>query len=137
RLSARDRAVLRALARWRELEARRRDKPASWVVPDRTLVEIARRRPADRRALQDERGMPDRIRGADADALLAALREGEAAEPIGLPAPPSPELQQRLDVLAPLGAVLVGARAAAVDLAPSLVATREEIAGFLMAAVRG
>ena len=27
----------------------RRDKPASWVVPDRTLVEIAHRRPADAR----------------------------------------------------------------------------------------
>jgi ribonuclease D len=137
RLGSRDRAVLAALARWRENEARRRDKPASWIVPDRTLVEIARRRPADRRALEAERGLPDRIRGADADGLLAAIREGETAPPIGLPSPPSAELQQRLEVLAPLGAVLVGARAAAADLAPSLLATRDDISGFLLAAVRG
>jgi hypothetical protein len=52
-------------------------------------------------------------------------------------APPSPEMQQRLEVLAPLGAVLVGARAAAVDLAPSLLATRDEIVAFLAAAIRG
>jgi ribonuclease D len=136
RLSGRDRAVLAALAAWREEEARARDKPASWIVPDRTLVEIARRRPADRRALESERGLPDRVRGATADGLLAALRAGLDAEPISLGAPPSPELQQRLEVLGPLGAVLVGARAAAVDLAPSLLATRDEIAAFLAAALR-
>jgi ribonuclease D len=137
RLSARDRAVLASLAAWREEEARRRDKPASWVVPDRTLVEIARRRPADRGALESERGLPDRIRGAMADGLLAALRAGATAEPMAAAAPPSPEMQQRLEVLAPLGAVLVGARAAAVDLAPSLLATRDEIVAFLAAAIRG
>jgi ribonuclease D len=137
RLSASDRAVLASLAAWREEEARRRDKPASWVVPDRTLVEIARRRPADRSALESERGLPDRVRGATADGLLAALRAGAAATPVAAAAPPTAELQQRLEVLAPLGAVLVGARAAAVDLAPSLLATRDEIVSFLVAAIRG
>jgi len=129
--------VLAALAAWREEEARRRDKPASWVVPDRTLVEIARRRPRDRRALEGERGLPDRVRGATADSLLAALQAGAAAEPIAAGAPPPPDVQQRLEVLGPLGAVLVGARAAAVDLAPSLLATRDEILAFLVAAIRG
>ena len=137
RLGSRDRAVLVELAAWREREAARRDKPVAWVVPDRTLVEIAHRRPADRRALESERGLPDRIRGADADGMLAAMRAGEAAPPLTLPPPPSPELQHRLDVLAPLGAVLVAARAAAVDLAPSLLATRDEIAAFLLGALRG
>ena len=137
RLNARDRAVLASLAAWREREAARRDRPAAWIVPDRTLVEIARRRPKDRRALESERGLPDRIRGADADGMLAALRAGEAAPPLTLPPPPSAELQHRLDVLAPLGAVLVAGRAAAVDLAPSLLATRDEIAAFLLGALRG
>ena len=137
RLSSKDRAVLAAVAAWREREAQRRDKPTAWIVPDRTLVEIAHRRPANRQALENERGLPDRIRGADAESLLAALREGESAPPLALPPPPSPEMQQRLEVLAPLGAVLVTARAAGVDLAPSLLATREEIATFLVAAVKG
>ncbi len=137
RLSPADRAVLASLAAWREDEARRRDKPASWVVPDRTLVEIARRRPGDRRALESERGLPDRIQASAAEGLLAAVRAGAGAEPVGAPAPPSPELQQRLEVLGPLGAVLVGARAAAVNLAPSLLATRDEIVAFLAAAIRG
>ena len=137
RLKAQDRAVLAAAAAWREREAIRRDKPASWIVPDRTLVEIAHRRPADRRALEGERGLPARIRGAEAESLLAALRAGAEAPPITTAAPPSPEMQQRLEVLGPLGGVLVTARAAAVDLAPSLVATRDEIAAFLVAALEG
>ncbi len=137
RLSSRDRAVLACLAAWREREAQRRDKPASWIIPDRTLVEIAHRRPANRQALENERGLPDRIRGADADALLEALREGESAAPLTLPPPPSSEMQQRLEVLAPLGAVVVTARAAGVDLAPGLLATRDEIAAFLVAVVTG
>lgn len=137
RLSPKDRAVLVSLAAWREREAARRDKPTSWVIPDRTLVEMAHRRPATRAALERERGLPDRIRGADADSLLAAIRAGEDAAPPPVAPPPSPEVQQRLDVLGPLGAVLVGARAAAVDLAPSLLATRDEISAFLVAAIRG
>ena len=137
RLNPKDRAVLVALAAWREREAARRDKPTSWVVPDRTLVEMAHRRPATRAALERERGLPDRIRGADADSLLAAIREGADAPPPVVAPPPSPEMQQRLDVLGPLGAVLVSARAAAVDLAPSLLATRDEISAFLVAAIQG
>jgi ribonuclease D len=137
RLGAQDRAVLASVAAWREREARTRDRPAAWVVPDRTLIEIARRRPAGRAALGEERGLPDRIRGADADALLAAVRAGESAPPMPMPPPTPPEAQQRLDVLGPLGAVLVTARAEAVNLAPSLVATRDEISSFLLAAIDG
>jgi ribonuclease D len=137
RLNAKDRGVLVALAAWREREAARRDKPASWVIPDRTLVEMAHRRPSTRAALEGERGLPDRIRGADADGLLAAIAAGADTPPPPSAPPPSPELQQRLDVLGPLGAVLVTARAAAVDLAPSLLATRDEIVQFLLAAIRG
>ena len=137
RLGGQDRAVLAAVAAWREREARRRDRPAAWVVPDRTLIEIARRRPANRKALEGERGLPDRIRGADADSLLEAVRAGEAAPPMATPSAPPPESQHRLDVLGPLGAVLVTARAEAVDLAPSLVATRDEISSFLLAAIAG
>lgn len=137
RLNARDRAVLASIAEWRERAAARRDKPASWIVPDRTLVEMAHRRPADRRALEGERGMPARMGAAEADSLLEALRRGEAAPPIASDPPPSPEVQQRLEVLAPLGAVLVAARASAVDLAPSLLATRDDITAFLAAVCDG
>jgi ribonuclease D len=137
RLSPSDRAVLRALAAWREREALRQNRPVAWLVPDRTLIEIARRRPADRDALSGERGLPDRMRSQEAEGILAAIREGEAARPITQPPAPGRELQQRLDVLGPLAAVLVTARAAAVDLAPTFLATRDEIQAFLTATISG
>ena len=137
RLTGRDRAVLAELAAWREREARRVDRPTAWVVPDRTLVELARRRPATRRALESERGVPDRLRPADAEAILAAIRSGQEAEPIALPASTSPELQTRAEVLAPLASAVVAARADAVDLAPSLLATRDDISRYPVAAITG
>lgn len=133
RLSGRDRAVLAALASWREREARRADRPTAWVMPDRTLVELAKRKPASRRALENERGMPDRIRGPELDGVMEALRQGATAEPISMPAAPPPELQVRAEVLSPLASALVTARAEAVDLAPSLLATRDDISRYLVA----
>ncbi len=131
KLSPADRAVLRALAAWREREAARRDRPTAWIVPDRTLLEIARRRPKTTDQLAGERGLPERMRQTDLEGILTAVGEGVAADPIHLPAAPAAELQARMDTLGPLGQILVTARAAEADLAPSLVATRDEIETFL------
>jgi ribonuclease D len=131
KLSPADRAVLRALASWREREAARRDRPTAWIVPDRTLLEIARRRPTSGAQLANERGLPDRMRQSDLDGMLEAIARGASAEPIHLPAAPPPELQARMDTLGPLGQILVIARAAEAEVAPSLVATRDEIETFL------
>ena len=109
----------------------RRDRPTAWIVPDRTLLEIARRRPTTAGQLAGERGLPERMRQSDLDGILRAIAEGAAAEPIHLPAAPGAELQARMDTLGPLGQILVTARAAEADLAPSLVATRDEIETFL------
>ncbi|MEQ9092883.1 MAG: HRDC domain-containing protein, partial [Miltoncostaeaceae bacterium] len=135
--SGRDRAVLAAVAAWREREARRADRPTSWVMPDRTLVELAKRKPSGRRALENERGMPDRLRGAELDALMEAIASGTRAEPITMPAAPPPELQIRAEILSPLASALVSARAEAAELAPSLLATRDDISRYLVACMTG
>jgi ribonuclease D len=137
KLTGRDRAVLAELAAWREREARRADRPTSWVMPDRTLVELARRRPGTRRALDAERGVPDRLRESEADAILAAIAAGADAEPIAMPAAAPPELQSRAEVLTPLAAAMVAARADAVDLAPTLLATRDDISRYLVSTMQG
>lgn len=131
KLSPSDRAVLRELAGWREREAARRDRPTAWIVPDRTLLEIARRRPKTISQLSAERGLPERMRQSDLEGILAAVQAGASAPPIHLPAAPPPELQARMDTLGPLGQILVTARAADADVAPSLVATRDEIENYL------
>jgi ribonuclease D len=137
RLTPAERAVLRRLAAWRERRARERDRPVSWTMPDRTLIELARRRPPDAAALRAERGMPDRLRSTEVEDLLAAIRGGTADSPLALGRGPAPEVQARLEVLGPLAQVLVAARAGAAGLAPTLVATRDEVEGFLDAAFNG
>ncbi|HMM48925.1 MAG TPA: HRDC domain-containing protein [Miltoncostaeaceae bacterium] len=136
KLNPTQRAVLAAVAAWREREARRLDRPTAWLLPDRTLIELARRQPTTRRALQSERGMPERLGGQEADALLQAIATAQKGEPIHLPAGAPPELQQRADAIAPLASALLAARAEAADIAPTLVATRDEISRYLIATMR-
>ncbi len=51
-------AILKRLAEWRELRARKRDKPRNWIIRDRSLIDIARYCPGDMEALSriDELG---------------------------------------------------------------------------------
>jgi len=137
RLQPAERAVLRRATAWREMEARRRDRPVGWLMPDRTLIEIVRRRPATTGALLSERGVPSAMRDREAAALLTAMEEGDADPPIALGPPPPAAVQARLETLTPLAQILLGARAAAVDLAPGLVATRDDIDSFLATVLTG
>ena len=50
-LEPRQLAVLKALASWRELRARQRDKPKNWIVRDKELLNIAKELPSDSEAL--------------------------------------------------------------------------------------
>jgi ribonuclease D len=133
RLQPAERAVLRRAAAWRETEARRRDRPTGWLLPDRTLIEVARRRPKGPSALLSERGVPSAMREREAQALISAMDEATGDPPITLGPPPPPAVQARLDTLTPLAQIVLTARAAAVDLAPGLVATRDDVDGFLAA----
>ncbi len=44
-LDARQLNVLKYLAQWRELRARKRDKPRNWIIKDKSLLDIARLAP--------------------------------------------------------------------------------------------
>jgi ribonuclease D len=101
------------------------------------MIELARRRPADRDGVLAERGVPDRIRAADVDSLLAAIRVGEDAPPLALPPAPPAETLARMEILGPLGQVLVAARAHAAGVASTLVATRAEIEAHMVGVLDG
>lgn len=78
RLNSRQLAVLRALCTWREREARRRDVPRAWVVPDEPLFAMARRAilaPADAASL-----LGKRVGARYGKALAAAHQAGLADE---------------------------------------------------------
>ena len=136
RLSDSGRAVARELAEWREETARAADRPPSTVIPDQALIEIARRTPRDRHALEQIRGLPPQTFHRRGDDLLRAIARGrERAAP-----PPPPEAPPRDSSDAPvvsLAQALVRHRSSETGVAVELIATQAELATLMSALRRG
>lgn len=90
-LDDRERAVLQALAAWRDSEARARDVTRSNVVSDAMLLDLARRQPTTYEALRANRRMPSQVWKRDGAAVLARVVAGRSAPP-----PPAPASRSRL-----------------------------------------
>lgn len=75
KLRGRRLAALRELATWREREAIRRDVPRKRVVPDRALVEMARRSPGTLADLERIRGLHPKEVQRSGEALLERIAE--------------------------------------------------------------
>ena len=76
-----ERAVLQALAAWRDKTARDRDLPRSNVVSDSMLLDIARRQPATLDALRTNRRMPSQVWKRDGHAVLTCVVQGRTSAP--------------------------------------------------------
>ena len=122
-------AALVAAAEWRELEARRRDLPAAWLVKDATLIELARRRPRTAAQASGIRGLQLR-KGSQLEALLKAI--GSAGEPPETEALElSRDLRRRVRVVLPLASSVLQARCADGGIASELVATRADLESLI------
>jgi ribonuclease D len=137
RLSGKERNVLGELAAWREREALRRDRPPSWILADRLVIDIAKRKPTNREGLSRVRGLDEKMRDNEAGELLTAVARGLDAPIKDAPTPMRPDLAQRLSVLGALGQLLVGVRADAAGLAAPLIATRDDVESFVAARLSG
>ncbi len=129
-LSGRALGVLRELAAWRETAAQQLDKPRGWVVPDEALLTIARRA-AGRRGF--ERG--DCPAGCEEHlpALQAAVQRAMAAGPVeSCPVPPQEE-----NGLVELAQAFVRSRCLAQNVAPTVVATRDDLQALCAASSNG
>ncbi len=133
-LDPRARAVARELAAWRERTAAEEDRPVGSVLADPTLVELAKRQPADLSALKQIRGLhPSGVRRRG-PAILAALERGREAPPI--------QRERGCDRFDPADAPLISlteallrSRAADAGLAYELIASRAELE-LIVGAVR-
>ncbi len=129
-------AALAAVAAWREREARRRDLPASWLIKDATLIEVARRRPATAREADAIRGLQIR-KGAQMDGLLAAVA-GAGPVPQGASDGELPsEVRRRVRVVLPLASAVLQARCGEARVASELVATRAELESLIASQAMG
>ena len=138
-LDPRERAVARELAAWRERTAAAEDRPVGAVVRDPTVVELAKRQPAEPpRAGPDPRRRTRTSCAAAADDIIAAIERGREAraDPARrgrAAARPSP---QDGPVIA-LAEALVRARAQEAGLAYELIAARADLAPIVVSARRG
>ena len=131
RMSGRQRAVLRAVAAWRERQARALDRTRRMVLPDDVLVTVAERGPRsedDLRALK----LTDRQRARYADGLLQAVADGAEAEPerVARRGRPGPDDHRRAARLLVAQGFLAG-RCEREGVDSALVATKSQLADLV------
>jgi len=133
RLDARQRAILRELAAWRELEARQRDWPRGHVLQDDALVTLARLAPVDQAALAAipdvPRNMPDAVR-AD---ILDAVTRGGAVPDAACPQPPDTSALSQRELKSQSDRLLahIAAACAAHQISPAVVASRADADSYV------
>ncbi|MCS7081195.1 MAG: ribonuclease D [Chloracidobacterium sp.] len=129
-LSRRELAVLRELCQWREAAARSRNRPVGSILHDDALRQIAYTMPRTEAALRQVRGAGNLSREAVTEILetiqqALALPESEWPEAVT-----TREYDPTLDGLASLLGAVVRLRAGALDIAPNLLATRDDLLRF-------
>jgi ribonuclease D len=122
-------AVLREVVAWREETAQRRNLPRNWVIRDDALVEISTHAPRNVADLSRVRGMHDNMaNGRDGKDLLDAVQRA-----LDMPQNEWPEVPPRRptirghEALVALLQTLLRLRCEDHDVAPKLVATRDEL----------
>ncbi len=136
-LDPRSRAVARELVEWRESLAATQDRPVQSVLADAALVELAKRKPDSRRALENIRGInPGNLRRRGDD-ILDAIARGRDREPIPFAGERRPSPHPGDAPLIALSEALVRSRVTAAELAYELVASRADLQAVLTAARNG
>jgi ribonuclease D len=136
-LDARERAVARELAAWRERTASQEDRPVGAILRDPTVVELAKRRPPTRRELSQIRGItPDVVRRRGDD-LIAAVERGREAPAILLQDSERFPTESVDGPTIALAEALVRVRAQEAGLAYELIAARADLTPVVVAARRG
>ncbi|MET0379145.1 MAG: ribonuclease D [Spongiibacteraceae bacterium] len=130
----RDRQVLalKELCTWREQAARERNVPRGRILKDAELLEIAKRMPKDNSQLARIPDLDPQRRNAQADSVLAILREVESADESQIPPPVEPPLPRewggRLNRLRDR----VAERAGELGVAPEILARKRDCERLLL-----
>lgn len=127
RASPRELAILRELAAWREEEARRCDRPRERVLPDASLVRLARSRP---RALEQLRGTQGLARRY-VEPILEAVARGLAVPDRECPRHRRTRDEARAEALLEQAMSLVRHRSQTAGIDAPFVATRAEVRGLM------
>jgi ribonuclease D len=130
-LSPRQVAVVREVAAWRQIQAMQMDRPRRHVLPDETIVEIARRQPRSVEGLENIRGLT-KLGRRQAQQILSAVRAG-----VRVPDDELPDLRSKhkptveLDASVRLAHALVVKRAKENQIAPNVLANHAMLEEFV------
>jgi ribonuclease D len=125
------RGVARSVAAWRERRAMRVDIPVRQVLPDLAILGISQRAPGSLRELSQSRGVDDRhAKGAIAEEILEAVREGKVAPPPPVP-PTADDLDRTLRPAVALISAWISQLARDEQVDTALLATRADLVAFL------
>lgn len=122
-------AILRELAAWRELEARRRNMPRNRVLKDETLLEIAHHAPDSVPSLSRTRGLGQRLAdGHQGQDILKAVARGAAIPEKDCPKPEQkPDLPNGIGSATDLLKVMLKMKCNEYDVAPKIIASSDDI----------
>lgn len=131
RLRPEERAVIRALARWREERAIRRNLPRGWVLPEEAVREIARLRPRTVASLAQVGSLPGGASSRLAEEIVEVVASA-GPDPDWVAAADADErlTPEQLEVLRRLQDTLQRV-AAELGLSPEVLATRRELTALL------
>ncbi len=133
-LSAAAQAIARELVAWRERTAAAHDRTVQSVLSDAALVELAKRRPATVRDLEQIRGFSHSGLRRRGEELLQAVRDGTDRPHTPLDRPARHTAPDQADApLVSLCEALVRARARESDLAYELIAARADLQAIVAA----
>lgn len=130
-LRPRPRAVAQSIAAWRERTAMERNIPVRQVLPDLAVLGISQRQPSNEKELAQARGVDDRFsRGKVATQILAAVAEGQQAEPPAVGAS-NDDLERELRPAVTLISAWVSQVARSAKIDTSILATRADLVALL------
>lgn len=118
--------VLQRLCQWRESEARRRNKPRSWIAKDTDLMALAQTMPASRADLQNIKDLGKHLLQYDSDTLLTLIakpHDGPPLRPDLVEQPLTPEMRKQLKACQEI----VRNKAEALGIAPEMLARKKQL----------
>ncbi|HRX70608.1 MAG: ribonuclease D [Candidatus Competibacteraceae bacterium] len=133
RLRGVQRAVLRALAAWREEQANRHDRPRRWILSDAILLNLAQRMPGNLEDLARIPGLPSSTLRQHGAAFLEYIAAARAEPPEQWPAPQPRRLRLTAKQAARVDDLLqwIADRASECSIPPQALANRRDVEQWL------
>ena len=130
-------SILQRLCQWREGEARSRNRPRNRILPDRTLIEIANRRPRGKGALAEIEGMHPGVIRRYGERLLQFVQDIDDTPSSDYPKPLDAPLPKSARELGKSLKAVVAARAETLQLPVEMLARKREIEELVRSVCEG